>query len=158
MEISAGSLYRLEGWELQESNYQLDAYRSNDLDWESVVFEGQFLDPSENPNANQDFKLPKYVKTTVNFYYENEYASKGKTYILFMIPQACDEIEESEGYPNDPNDFSANAESDYEDGMTITFICRDGEVMDLSRFKLLPMLGMTWESALESSPNFFIRK
>jgi hypothetical protein len=57
MEISAGSLYRLEGWELQESNYQLDAYRSNDLDWESVVFEGQFLDPSENPNANQSFKL-----------------------------------------------------------------------------------------------------
>ena len=72
MEISAGSLYRLEGWELQESNYQLDFYRSNDLDWESVVFEGQFLDPSENPNANQDLKLPKYVKTTVDFYYENE--------------------------------------------------------------------------------------
>jgi hypothetical protein len=158
MDIKVGSLYRLEGWELQDGNYDLSSYRSNDLDWESVVFEGQYLDPSENPDANQEFKLPKYVKTTIKFYYENEYAKKGKTYILFMIPQSCDEVEEGESFPTDPNDFSADAESDYADGLVLVFICKDGEVMDLGRFKLLPMLGMSWESALNDSPKFFIRK
>lgn len=158
MEIASGSLYRLEGWELQERSHDLDFYRSKDLDWQSVAFEGQFLDPSENPDANQDFTLPKYVKTTIDRYYENEYVKKGKTYILFMIPQSLDEIEVGEAFPGDPNDFSADAESDYKDGRVLTFICKNGDVMDLGRFKMLSMLGMTWESALEESPNFFIRK
>ena len=158
MEIAEGSIYRLEGWELEEGNYELNTYRSNDLDWEQVVFEGEFLDPSENPEANQDFRLPKYVKTTVDFYYENKYAKEGKTYILFMIPQSCDEIEEGDDFPNDPNDFSADAEGDFEDGQILIFLCKDSEVMDLGRFKVLPMLRATWESALQDSPNFFIRK
>jgi hypothetical protein len=158
MEISPGSLYRLEGWELEEGNFDLSAYRSKDLDWEDIVFEGEFLDPSENASANQEFKLPKYVKTTIDYYYENGLASKGSTYILFMIPQQCDEIEEGEGFPEDPNAFSADADGDYDDSMVLTFVCKDSEVMDLSRFKLLPMLGSTWESALENSPKFFIRK
>ena len=158
MEIVEGSIYRLEGWELEDDNYELGSYRSNDLDWEKIVFEGEFLDPSENPDANQDYKLPKYVKTTVDYYFENKLAKTNKTYILFMIPQACDEIEEGENFPEDPNDFSADAEGDSEDGQVITFLCKDSEVMDLGRFKVLPMLGATWESALKDSPNFFIRK
>ena len=158
MDIAAGSLYRLEGWELEMDNYQLESYRSNDLDWESVAFEGEFLDPSENPDANQESTLPKYIKTTVDYYYENDYTETGKTYILFMIPQSCEEIEEGANFPDDPNDFSADAEGDYDDGRVLIFLCKDGEVMDLGRFKALPMLGATWESALEESPNFFIRK
>ena len=158
MDIAEGSIYRLEGWELEEGNYELDNYRSNDLDWEIVVFEGQFLDPEENPGANQEFSLPKYVKTTINFYYENNHASNGKFYILFMIPQSCDEIDEGENFPHDPSDFSADAESDYSNGRISIFICKDANVMDLGRFKLLSMLGDTWESALEEHPNFFIRK
>ena len=158
MDIAEGSIYRLEGWELEDDNYELNSYRSNDLDWEQVIFEGEFLDPSENPEANQDFKLPKYLKTTVDFYYENKYAKEGKTYILFMIPQSCDEIEEGDNFPNDPNDFSADAEGDFEDGQILIFLCKDSEVMDLGRFKVLPMLGATWETALQDSPNFFIRK
>ena len=158
MEIAEGSVYRLEGWELEGDNFELNSYRSNDLDWEQVVFEGEFLDPNENPGANQDFKLPKYVKTTVDFYYENNYAKEGKTYILFMIPQSCCEIEEGDDFPNDPNDFSADADGDFEDGRVLIFLCRDSEVMDLGRFKVLPMIGATWESALKDSPSFFIRK
>ena len=158
MDISEGSLYRLEGWELAEGNYLLENYRSNDLNWEKVVFEGQFLDPEENPSANQEFTLPKYIKTTVEFYYENKHASNGHFYILFLIPQSCDEIDEGENFPSDPNDFSADAESDYNNGRISTFICKDANVMDLGRFKVLSMLGDTWESALEEHPNYFIRK
>ena len=61
MDITSGSLYRLEGWKLQDENYELSAYRSSDLNWKRIVFEGQFLDPSENPDANQDFSLSDYV-------------------------------------------------------------------------------------------------
>jgi len=157
MDIKPGSLYRLEGWELKEGNFELSVYRSNDLDWEDIVFEGEFLDPSENKLANQEFKLPKYVKTTVDYYFDNGLTSKESTYILFMIPQQCDEIEEGEGFPEDPNDFSADAEGDYDDSMVLTFICKESDVMDLGRFKLLPMLNSTWEAALEESPKFFIR-
>ena len=52
MDISEGSLYRLEGWELEEGKFEISTYRSNDLDWDKVVFEGQSLDPNENPGAN----------------------------------------------------------------------------------------------------------
>jgi len=158
MDISEGSLYRLEGWELEEGNYELDNYRSGDLDWEEVVFEGLFLDPEDNPGANQEFTLPKYVKTTIDFYYENGHASNSKFYILFMIPQSCDEIDEGENFPGDANDFTAYAESDYGNGRVLTFICKDANVMDLGRFKVMSMLGDTWDSALEEHPNFFIRK
>lgn len=44
----------------------------------------------------------------------------------------------------DPNDFSANAESDCGNGSLSIFIFKDGDVMDPSRFKVLPMLAINW--------------
>ena len=75
-----------------------------------------------------------------------------------MIPQSCDEISEGEGFPNDPNDFLADAESDHKNGRISTLICKAGDVTDLGRFKVMSMLGDTWESSLEEHPNYFIRK
>ena len=155
-DIPNGSLYRLEGWELCDDNYDLQEYRSNDRDWESIKFEGYFLDPKQVPQAKQDYTLQKYIRSIVDDCFNQGIADPNKTYVLFMVPQNCESIIEQEGFPEDPNSFSSDDDGDYEDGMTITFICRDKNIMDISRFKVLPMLGKTWESALQDSPEYFV--
>ena len=52
MDIHSGSLYRLEGWELEKRNYVFISYRDRDQNWAKIAFEGMFLDPSDNPCAN----------------------------------------------------------------------------------------------------------
>ena len=155
-DIPNGSLYRLEGWELIEKNFNLEEYRTQDPDWQSIKFEGYFLDPKQIPEANQDFTLKKYIRFIVDDCYEQEIVKNGNAYILFMVPQNCESIIKGSGYKDDPNDFSSDDDGDYDNGVTIAFICKDKNVMDISRYKILPMLGKTWESALKDSPEYFI--
>lgn len=156
-DIPNGSLYRLEGWELVDDNHDLSEYRSKDLNWETIKFEGYFLDPKQVPEAQQDFTLQKYIRSIVDDCYDQGNVSSTKSYVLFFIPQNCESIIEGDGFPDDPNSFSSDDDGDYDDGVTITFICKNRKVMDLSRYKILPMLGKTWESALEESPEFFVK-
>lgn len=157
MDIAPGSLHRLEGWEINECHYDLEHYRSNDPNWKKIAFEGLFLDPSENPAANQEFDISQYVGAVVRDSHRRSDKQSGVSYILFAIPQDCDQIEPGAGFPNQFDDFSAYPESDYGCGRIRTFIGRDGRVTDLGRYKVMEMLDTSWDEALEINPNWFVR-
>ena len=156
MDIHSGSLYRLEGWALEKGNYDISSYRGRDLNWSKIVFEGIFLDPSENPCANQDFSLTDYVAAIVHKTHADNNIDQGTYYILFMIPQDCDEIEPAVGLPSQFDSYSAYPESDHKSRATRIFISRDNRVTDLGRFKTLELLGESWDEAVERNANIFV--
>lgn len=113
-DIPNGSLYRLEGWELVDDNHDLSEYRSKDLNWETIKFEGYFLDPKQVTEANQDFTLQKYIRSIVDDCYDQGNVSSTKSYVLFFIPQNCESIIEGDGFPDDPNSFSSDDDGEFE--------------------------------------------
>jgi hypothetical protein len=157
MDIAPGSLYRLEGWQLDKGNYDLEHYRSNDPNWTKIVFEGLFLDPNENPDANQNYGIPNYVGAVVQLCFQQNNDKSGMPCIIFVIPQDCDQIEPGPDFPSQFDDFSAYPESDYGSGRIRIFISRDDRVTDLGRYKTMEMLGTSWDEAIENHSNFFVR-
>lgn len=156
MDIRSGSLYRLEGWALEAGDYDLISYRDRDQNWREIAFEGTFLDPSDNPCANQDFSLTDYVASIVDTAYTNKDIEPGRHYILFLIPQDCDEIDPADDFPSQFDSYSAYPESDHKGKATRIFISRDNKVTDLGRFKTLEILGQPWDEAIVSNDNLFI--
>lgn len=157
MDIAPGSLYRLEGWVLEEGHYDVSSYRHRDQNWNKIVFEGIFLDPFENKSANQAFSLANYVASIVCDAHARNITEKGISHILFMIPQDCDEIDPSDGFPAQFDSYSAYPESDYKGGTTRVFISRDNKVMELSRFKSLEILGQAWDDAVKDDSSIFLQ-
>jgi hypothetical protein len=156
MDIHSGSLYRLEGWVLESGDYDLISYRGRDQNWRKIAFEGMFLDPSDNPCVNQDFSLADYVASIVDTAYASNNIEPGRYYILFLIPQDCDEIDPADDFPSQFDAYSAYPESDHKSSATRIFISRDNMVMDLGRFKTLEILGQSWGELIESNNNLFI--
>jgi hypothetical protein len=156
MDIHSGSLYRLEGWALEQGNYDLDSYRDRDQNWTRIAFEGMFLDPADNPCANQDFSLTDYVASIAHKAHSDKDIEAGAYYILFMIPQDCDEIVPAEDFPSQFDSYSAYPESDHKSRPARIFISRENRVTDLGRFKTLELLGESWDEAIERNANIFI--
>jgi hypothetical protein len=156
MDIAPGSLYRLEGWALEEGDFDLSSYRDRDQNWKKIAFEGMFLDPSDNPSANQTFNLTNYVAAIVHNAHANNNTEQGRYYILFLTPQDCDAIDPAKDFPIQFDSYSAYPESDFKRGTTRVFVCRNNKAMDLGRFKTLDLIGQTWDEAVESNKNLFL--
>lgn len=142
---------------MEKGSYDLISYRDRDQNWTKIAFEGMFLDPLDNPCANQDFSLTDYVASIVHKAHAENDIEPGKYHIMFMIPQDCDEIDPADDFPSQFDSYSAYPESDHKSKATRIFISRDNRVTDLGRFKTLELLGQTWDEAIESNTNLFVQ-
>jgi len=156
MDIAPGSLYRLEGWALRDRDFNINSYRDRDPNWQRITFEGMFLDPSDNPSANQSYSLTDYVASIVHHPLTNRIPEHGKAYILFLVPQDCDAIDPADDFPEKFDSYSADPESDCKSRDIQVFICRDKNVMSLDKFEILKNLGLNWDEALENNMDLFL--
>lgn len=119
--------------------------------------EGMFLDPSDNPYANQTFSLTDYVASIVHHAHStNHNPEQGKVYILFLVPQDCDAIDPADDFPEKFDSYSAYPESDYKSRDIQIFICRDNKVMSLDKFEILENLCQTWDEAVKNNTDLFL--
>ena len=156
IDIENGKLFRFEGWELKEDNFDLDSYRSSDLNWEYIQFEGYFVEPHGDIDLHKGLDYRGWVSDQVAFREkEGFFTNNNDEYILFLAPQDCDSLIAGENYPQDKTDWSVE-ESGESDGQIQVFICKDGKILPLSFYKTMPMMGMSWEEALKNNPKWFI--
>ena len=154
IEIENGKLFRLEGWKFEKGNFNLDSYRSADLNWENIEFEGYFVEPHEKIDLHNGLDHRGFISQQIAFKEkEGFFTENDSEYILFLIPQDCDSLIAGENYPNDTSDWSCEENGDSDDIKKI-FICKKGKAMARSFYQTMPMMGMSWEQAFEEKPNW----
>ena len=156
IDIENGKLFRFEGWDLKEDNFELDSYRSSDENWEYIQFEGYFVEPHGDIDLHKGLDYRGWVSDQVAFREkEGFFTNNNDEYILFLAPQDCDSLIAGENYPQDKTDWSVE-ESGESDGQIQVFICKNGKILPLSFYKTMPMMGMSWDEALKNNPKWFI--
>jgi len=102
IDIENGKLFRLEGWLLKEDSYELESYREDDQNWESIKFEGSFVEPHGNIDLHNGLNLNGWLKKQASSTLQGGYIKDDDSeYIMFLVPQDCDSLIAGENYPND---------------------------------------------------------
>ena len=155
IEIENGKLFRLEGWEFEKGNFNIDSYRSADLNWENIEFEGYFVEPHEKIDLHNGLDLLGFISQQVAFKEkEGFFTENNSEYILFLIPQDCDSLIAGKNYPNDTSDWSCDEVGDSDAYRTQIFICKKGKYTSRSFYQMMPIIGMSWEEAFKEKPKW----
>ena len=126
------------------------------MDWEDILFEGYFVEPHGDIDLHKGLDYRGWISDQVAFSYSEGFITDNENeYILFLAPQDCDSLIAGSNYPQDTSDWTTDESGDG-DGQIRVFICKKGKIMPLSFYKTMPMLGMSWDEALENNPKWFI--